>query len=235
MLPVGWQQTWAAMQAGDELPLQDQDWHRFRQLSQLGNHWERPGWAHGRRSYHWLLTFKHAPDLHALAAQCQAPFSDLSQFDLVSLDTLHLTLHRLAFTDELPPSRLPAIVAAVRQRCRDLAALRLRIGWLAGSTGAIRFTTLPVEPVVKVPDIVLAQSAQVHQTVPACVVDGFWPHVSIAYSNSAQPAAPIATTIEALRSLPPAEVLVTSLVLVELRREGRAYGWEVLEQVGIGE
>lgn len=223
------------MQPGDELPLQDQDWHRFRELSQLGNHWERPGWAPGRRSYHWLLTFKHSPDLHALARQCQAPFRDLPQFDLVPLDTLHLTLHRLAFTDELPPSRLPAVVAAVRQRCRDLAALRLLIGWLAGSTGAIRFTALPVEPVVEVHDIVLTQSAHVHQTVPARVAEGFWPHVSIAYSNSTQPAAPITATIEALRSLPPAEVLVTSLVLVELRREGRAYRWEVLERVGIGE
>ena len=86
---------------------------------------------------------------------------------------------------------------------------------------------------MKVRDIVLAQAASVdvHKNTPACSADRFWPHVSIAYSNTAQLAAPIAVRIEALRSLPPAEVPITSLALVELRREESAYRWEVLEQV----
>ncbi|MDQ4033957.1 MAG: 2'-5' RNA ligase family protein [Actinomycetota bacterium] len=221
------------MQPHDELPPEDQDWDRFRQLSQLGNHWERPGWSNHRHSYHWLLTFEHASEIHELAAQCQEPFCALPQFNLVPLESLHLTLERLAFADELLPVSLEAAADFVSQRCRDLAPFRLRIGWLAGSTGAIRFTALPVEPVVKVRDIVLAQAASVdvHKNAPACSADRFWPHVSIAYSNTAQLAAPIAVRIEALRSLPPAEVLITSLALVELRREERAYHWEVLERV----
>lgn len=222
------------MPSHDELPPEDQDWHRFRQLGQLGNHWQRPGWTDGRRSYHWLLTFEHASGLHKLAAECQEPFRDLHQFDLVRLESLHLTLERLAFTDELPAASLEAAVATVNQRCRDLAPVRLRIGWLAGSTGAIRFTALPLEPVVEIRDIVLAQAAHAHKNEPACIADGFWPHVSIAYSNTVQPTEPITATIEALRPLPPTEVLVTSLALVELRREERAYRWEVVERVGIG-
>ena len=56
----------------------------------------------------------------------------------------------------------------------------------------------------------------------------------IAYCNTTQPVAPVMAQIEALRHLPPAEVLITSVALVELRREGRAYWWEVLERVGLG-
>ncbi|MGH3977914.1 MAG: 2'-5' RNA ligase family protein [Pseudonocardiaceae bacterium] len=224
------------MRASDQPPPEEQDWHRFQQLTQLNDHWQRPGWAEGRRSYHWLLTFAHYSGLQALAAQCQEPFRDLAQFDLVPLEMLHLTIGRLAFTDELSAANLPAAVAAPRQRCRDIPPFRLRIGWLAGSTGAIRFTALPMEPIVEVRDIVLAQAAHahVHKNAYACSADRFWPHVSIAYSNTAQPAEPIAAMIDGLRALPPAEVLISRLALVELRREGRAYRWDELEQVGIG-
>ena len=222
------------MPPSEQLPLEEQDWHRFRHLNQLTNHWHRPGWADGRRSYHWLLTFEENSVLHTLAAQCQEPFRDLPQFDLVPLDILHLTSQRVAFTDELPAGSLEATVAVVKQRYRNMAPFRLRIGWLAGSAGAIRFTALPVKPLAEVRDIVLAQATHVRNNAPACVADDFWPHVSIAYSNAAQPTEPVTAKIEVLRSLPPADVLIASLAPVELRREGRTYRWEVLERVGIG-
>lgn len=223
-----------AVQPGRELPPEEQDWHRFQQLRQLRNHWQRPGWSEGRRSYHWFLTFEHAAGLRALAAQCQEPFRGLPQFDLVPLDALHLTLERLAFTDELPESGLSEIVATARLRCRTLEPLRLRIGWLAASAGAIRFTALPVTAIAEVRATVAKQTprADTGENTLACTNDDdFWPHVSIAYSNTVQPAAAIEGKIEALRSLPPIEVLVSSVALVELRREGRVYWWEDVERV----
>ena len=225
------------MPPGDELPPEEQDWHRFQHLDYLGNHWQRPGWAKGRRSYHWLLTFEHAPGLHALAAQCQAPFRDHPQFDLVPLDGLHLTLQRVAFTDELPVSSLPAVLAAVKQRCQGMAPFQLRIGWLAGSTGAIRFTALPIEPTAEVHAMTTTPTSTPVDTpghIPACAKEEFWPHVSIAYSNSTQLAAPVITQVAALRHLPPAEVLVTNVALVELRRERRVYQWEMMGRVEMG-
>lgn len=221
------------MQPDDDLPPDEQDWHRFQQLHQLHNHWQRPGWASGRRSYHWFLTFEDAAGVRLLAAQCQAPFRHLTKLDPVPLDSLHLTLHRLAFTDELPASRLPPIVAAVKQRCRNLTPFRLQIGWLAGSAGAIRFTALPVAAIADVRDAVMtAAHVATGENRPSCTADkDFWPHVSIAYSNTVQPAAPVAATVEGLRSLPPAEAVVSSLTLVELRREGRAYRWDEVERI----
>lgn len=224
------------MQPGDKMSPEDQDWHRFQQLDHLSNHWQRPGWAEGRHSYHWLLTFEHASDLQTLAARCQEPFRHLPHFDLVPLDALHLTIQRVAFTDELLASSLQTVVATVRQRCRDVAPFRLRIGWLAGSTGAVRFTALPVTPVVEVRAMSAMPGPKVDTPghILPDAAEKFWPHVSIAYSNTTQPTAPVATQIEALRHLPPAEVLVTSVALVELWREGRVYLWEELERARLG-
>ncbi|MCA1602153.1 MAG: 2'-5' RNA ligase family protein, partial [Acidobacteria bacterium] len=135
----------------------------------------------------------------------------------------------MAFTDEFPASGLSAVVATVRQRCQDMAPLRLRIGWLAGSTGAIRFTALPIEPIAEVHAMTVTPTNTPVDTpghISTYATEEFWPHVSIAYSNSTQSAAPVVAQVEALRHVPPAEVLVTSVALVELRREGRVYRWE---------
>jgi 2'-5' RNA ligase len=70
---------------------------------------------------------------------------------------------------------------------------------------------------------------------PECNVhDGFWPHVSVAYSNTVQPTTTVRSKIEILRSLPPAEVPVTHLTLVELTRDGSAYRWEEVDRVAVG-
>lgn len=224
------------MHPHDGPPPEEEDWNRFRQLGQLVNHWDRPGWTEGRRSYHWFLTFEHASGLKGLAARCQEPFKALPHFDLVPLDALHLTIQRVAFTDELPLSRLPAAAVTARWRCQDIAPFPLRVGWLAGSTGAIRFTALPVAPVAAVRNMVSMRTTTtgVREDAFSRAPENFWPHISIAYSNIIQPATPIASHIEILRHLPPVEELATNIALVELRREGRAYRWKVLERVEFG-
>ena len=34
----------------------ERDWQEFQRLDFMGNHWERPGWAPGRRAYYWYIT-----------------------------------------------------------------------------------------------------------------------------------------------------------------------------------
>lgn len=210
---------------------EQQDWHHFQQLTQLTNHWRRPGWTDDRRSYHWLLTLDDEPELAALARQCQAGLGDLPILDLAPPDTLHLTLQRVGFTDEVDSPQLQAVANKTAQRCADLTSVVLNIGWLAGSEGAIRFTALPVEAVVRLRQAVLEALTDVGS--PAASKDResttFWPHVSIAYCNTPTPSKPvIIERVRQLRSLPPTKVHVQALDLVELRRDDKVYRWEVI-------
>jgi hypothetical protein len=134
----------------NELAPEEQDWHRFRQLTQLTNHWQRPGWTDGRASYHRLLALDNEPGLVALARQCQASLGDLQMLDLVSSEALHLTLQRVGFADEVDSVQLQAVANTTARCCIDLASFVLHVGWLAGSQGAIRLTALPVDTVVRV-------------------------------------------------------------------------------------
>lgn len=217
--------------AKPELAPEQQDWRRFQQLTQFTNHWQRPGWTDGRTSYHWLLALDNEPELAALALQCQASLGDLPILDLVPPDTLHLALQRVGFTDEVKSAQLKAVADTTAQRCADLASFVLNIGWLAGSPGAIRFTALPVEAVLRLRQAALAALTDVCSPAADQPTEStvFWPHVSIAYCNTPTPATPVVIErVGQLRSLPPAMVHVQALDLVELRRDDNVYRWEVM-------
>ncbi len=57
------------------------------------------------------------------------------------------------------------------------------------------------------------------------------PHIGIGYCNRAIPASAVRATITPTRALPPVPVRVDRVRLVELRREGRAYAWNVEHDV----
>lgn len=213
-----------------ELAPDQQDWYHFQQLIQLTNHWQRPGWTDGRTSYHWLLAFNDEPGLTALARECQGGLGDLPMLDLVPPDTLHLTLQRVGFTDEVDRAQLQAVADATAQRCADLPSFVLHVGWLAGSEGAIRFTALPVESVVRVRQAVLETLTDICSPTTDLSAESpdFWPHVSIAYCNTPTPATPVIQRVGKLRSFAPVKVHIQALDLVELRRDNKVYRWKVM-------
>ncbi|NYH77196.1 hypothetical protein FHR84_000510 [Actinopolyspora biskrensis] len=56
------------------------------------------------------------------------------------------------------------------------------------------------------------------------------PHVGIAYSNRVQSPEEIIRSVRRARALPPVEVTITELRLVELTRADHHYTWHVLER-----
>ncbi|OLB80269.1 MAG: hypothetical protein AUI14_07315 [Actinobacteria bacterium 13_2_20CM_2_71_6] len=208
------------------------DWHRCQALERLVNHWNRPGWVDGGRSYHWLLSFRNQPEVRALAARCQAHLEDFRTLDLVPIASLHVTALRAGFTDEMSRAEAEAVAEAVSKRCATLAPMTLRVGPLAGSAGAVRFSAGPHEPVRRVLAELRAAMADVRGTeAPPDQPHPFIPHVSIAYSNTDMLAGPVIERVAALRELGFTTTRVDCVDLVELRREGRSYAWDTLSQV----
>ncbi|MFV2125229.1 2'-5' RNA ligase family protein [Micromonospora sp. LOL_013] len=207
-----------------ERPWADQEWAQFQQVQRMVNHWDRPAWTPGRRSYHWMVMLGHVPALTAMAMHCQEQLRDLPHLDLVPTASLHITMQRLAFTDEVSPDVAAAVVNEVRRRCVDFPAIPVEIGPLAGSPGAVRLSVGPPEPVSRLRDVIRDSIAEVRG--PAALPERasrFAPHVSIAYHNAAADALPLIQRVASLRHLPPAATVIQSVDLVELRREGHQY------------
>lgn len=204
----------------------DNDWAAFSSLDTLTDHWSRPGWPDGHEAYYWLLLFGQDREVYQLAQRCQAAIANTG-FDLVDLDTLHLTMLRIADAG-LSPEQLRTVADAGTQACSGIAPVRLAVGPLAGSRGAIRFS---VTPWSQLDDLHRRLHAATSAALNDPALDGrsrFRPHISIAYGNQTRPAEPVVRSIGGLRTLRPVQTVVRVVHLVKLRRYRRSYVWDVV-------
>ncbi|WP_161784518.1 hypothetical protein [Actinokineospora spheciospongiae] len=124
------------------------DWQAFIQLDSMENHWSRPDWPEGRRSFHWMLSFHSDTVAQELAGQCQAKLAR-PELDLVPLDALHITIGRVAFIDKLSRRVIRQLIDAASEQCATLTAFDLSLIPLTGSRGALRFSVAPWSPLLR--------------------------------------------------------------------------------------
>jgi hypothetical protein len=117
------------------------DWAAFEDVDFMVNHWHRPGWHPGRRSYHWILSFDDSK-LSAMAQKCFQVCS-FHAFDQVPLDALHLTIRRVGFVDEVDERTLDGMLARAEALCSSIGSFPLTVGPVAASRGAVRFSVAP--------------------------------------------------------------------------------------------
>lgn len=203
------------------------DWEAFSALDVMTDHWARPGWADGSQAYYWMLTFPDEPKLAALALRCQEELAPLG-LDPVPVDGLHITLTRVGSPGAVSPVELSSLARGAEALLPS--AFSVRAIPLAGSRGAVRLSLGPWEPLLQL-HTALVEAGQAVGLAPKKSTSAFRPHLSLAYNNHRRPAAPIVDAVAGLRELEPVELDKAAVELVDLRREGRTYRWDVLESV----
>lgn len=200
------------------------DWAAFDALDEMTDHWSRPGWSDGARAYYWLLAFRDVPALNEVALHCQEALAPLG-LDPVPAEWLHVTLVRAGSPGSVDTAQLRRLVETVRTKLPEAFALCATP--LAGSRGAVRLTLSPWQPLVHLHAALVAAGTAVGLTAKKSTAL-FRPHLSLAYNNRPRPAGPVIETVAGLRSLPSVELSVADVQLVELRRCGAEYRWDVL-------
>jgi 2'-5' RNA ligase len=208
------------------------DWAAFENVSEMVDHWQRPGWHAGRRSYHWILSLAENAELAAMAQECFCACS-AHAFDQVPSDALHLTICRVGFTDEIDQGALDAVYARAESLCSGVGTFPLSVGPLAASRGAVRFSVAPWSSLFEIYDAVGAASQRVNRRESPSARESFRPHISIAYSRMRQEAQTLRRSIARYRDLPMVACKVSRIELVELRRESAAYRWNVIRGVDL--
>lgn len=213
----------------DPRVIADHDWAAFSAVTMMVNHWDRPGRSSGRRRLYWFITAEQAPDVHSLAERCQRQLAR-PELDHTAADGLHITISRVSAASE---DMLATVAAAARARCAELDPFVLQVLPLAGSRGAVRFSLAPWGPLLQLHSA-LTDVGTAAGVATAKPTSGFRPHLGIAYCNRPVPAEPIQRAITDLRRLEPAELPVSGVKLVELRRENHRYRWTTLEEIRLG-
>jgi 2'-5' RNA ligase len=196
--------------------------------------WWRPGWWVGRSFYTWHVTFDDQPAVHQLAGDYAPMLEDLPTLDPIPVRWLHLTMQGIGFTDDVDRADVDAIVAAARDRCAELAPFTITLGPAQVDPESLMLPVRPAEPVARLRSTIRAAIADVWGAgnVPEDP-DDFRPHVSLAYSNAAGPAAPIAQRLTA-RLVTSAETTVRRATLIDLNRDHRVYQWNDIARAELG-
>ncbi|WP_330249707.1 2'-5' RNA ligase family protein [Nocardia sp. NBC_00565] len=169
--------------------------------------------------------------MHSLVEKCQTSI-DFPYYDLTPLESLHLTLDRIAYNEKITQDRLDSIEAAARHACRNIARFDITVDHLScfrsaialnissdqlvrDLRGALRSATLSVEP-----------DAQIQTSESN-------PHITISYSNSdgiavTEADAAVAELNATIRAV---NVRVTEAVIVLLERRQNSYSWKVISRI----
>ncbi|MEE1820829.1 2'-5' RNA ligase family protein [Streptomyces sp. BE20] len=194
--------------------------------------WWRPGWRPGRRFYTWHITFAASTDVHRLAADYRQALADVPGLDLVPDQWLHLTMQGLGFTDEVSETDARAIADAAIRRLAKLPAFDLVLGPAITTPEALLLTARPAEPVHAVRLALRSAITDVWPTAPE-PADGFRPHVSVAYSNTAGPARPASDALAGVTSHP-VTARITAAELIVLGRDRHMYEWDTYAHASLG-
>ena len=195
----------------------------------MANHWqERPGRHPGRMLYQWHFAFHDQPQVRQLAAAAQAKLSGLPGLDMVEPRLLHLTTYIVGFEDELAETTVEQMVTKVRERLAEMPPIPVTVGRIGYHPQAVSLLVEPLNALGPVFDAVEdATDSLVHGG--HADTDPWIPHISVAYSHSSGPAAPIINALG--RSLPKARITVKSISLVSQTQVNRSWQWTPVAEV----
>ncbi|WP_131787156.1 2'-5' RNA ligase family protein [Protofrankia symbiont of Coriaria ruscifolia] len=204
------------------------DWEAFQRTEQMANHWYwRPGHRPGRNYLTWYVVFDDQA-LRDHVAYPQKALADLNYLDPVPADGIHMTVQGVGFPDQVDIETAARIGEQAAARTADIEPFTLTVGPIAAYPGGTFLRAAPWGPVADVRErlreaIATELGADQVPTEPA----RFKPHISVTYCNATPPVAEVIHRLTELRRIPPITVPVTSVSLLELRREGHTYRWTI--------
>ncbi|WP_051712515.1 2'-5' RNA ligase family protein [Spirillospora albida] len=185
--------------------------------------WWRPGVRPDRRLLVWHILLDDQPAVRDLVAAYQDRLAGIGGLDMIPAEWLHMTTQIVGFRDEIGGGEVDGMVESAQRRLAGLEPVTVELGRLWIHSEAVVLGIRPPRALDLVRDAVRASAKRVraHQLE----AEPTWePHVSVAYSNTAGPAAPV---VEALAErLEPVQMRVNEVHLVEQVRVDRLYRWE---------
>ncbi|HET9255397.1 MAG TPA: 2'-5' RNA ligase family protein [Pseudonocardiaceae bacterium] len=196
--------------------------------------WWRPGWHEGRSFYTWHIIFPSSDPMRQITSSYAPVIKQIETLDPVGIDGIHMTLQGIGFTDEVSAADIRKIAASASSRCAQLEPIRVRIDEPRIDEEALHMNLHPVERLAQVKQELRNGIGDVwgYENIPESM-DGFRPHISLAYSNGIAPMERIDVTIKQQR-LPVTDVLVSSVSLLDLNRDHGRYEWTEIATVTLG-
>jgi 2'-5' RNA ligase len=193
--------------------------------TQMTDHWAvQPGTDLHCRQLMWPVAFGADHIVAELAGQAHRQLAGISGLDLVPARWLHMTTVTSGTADDTAPDVIAGMIEEARHLLAAVAPVTITVGRVLYHPRAVMLDAGPAGPFQ--PVIEAITTAARHAGQPAALYHDPWrPHITLAYSNTTRPAAPI---IEALgRNLSPRQVTIRSISLVA-QSPSQRWTWDLI-------
>lgn len=193
--------------------------------------WWRPGVRPGRSLLVWHVLMDDQPELRNLVGACRERLNGCAGLDPVPDAWLHMTTQIVGFGDEIDAAQRADMLEAVRQAVGAFAPVTTDFGKVIVHPEAVVLAPLQgraLDPVWEALREAVGKTVANHHLGDDTE---WWPHVTVAYSNSEGASEPI---VRALTPRPePVTFTLRRVHLVEQVRVGHLYRWDRLAAVDL--
>jgi 2'-5' RNA ligase len=199
----------------------------------MADRWRgRPTLAPGQGQLYWHVLLGDHPQVRALASEAHRRLADLPGLDLTPHRWLHLTTFMVGLSDEITAMQRDAMVTEAGRRLAGVQPVTVSLARVLYHPEAIALAVRPADVLTPLLEAVQAATRDATRRDGSLADQPWTPHVTVAYSSAVQPAAPIIAALG--RELPPCEVTIRSISLVNQDGPEYLWNWHPIAEVHLG-
>jgi 2'-5' RNA ligase len=179
--------------------------------------------APGEGLVYWHMLVGHYPEAAAAAKEAQERLATFQGFHLTPLKWLHMTTLIAGPGSQISAKQMQQLAESASRRLADTEPITVALGKVLYHPQAIMLAATPADALAPIREAALAATREVTGTDGEAEDRPWTPHVTVCYSTSDQPAAPIIAALG--RNLPERQFQVSSLSLVIQQGPERLWDW----------
>jgi len=183
--------------------------------------------------FYWHMLVGHHPEVVAVARNAQERLVPFAGLHLTPLRWLHMTTLIAGPADTISAHDAEQMAAVAARLLASASPVTVTFGKVLYHPEAIMLAATPPDVLDPVREAIKAATREGTGTDGQAAHDGPWtPHVTLCYSTSRQPAAPVIAALG--RYLPAVEVQISEVSLVIQHGPERRWDWEPVATVRLG-
>ncbi|MEU4824611.1 2'-5' RNA ligase family protein [Actinomadura sp. NPDC023710] len=184
----------------------------------------------GQGTLYWHILVGNHPEARDLAHTAQKRLAGFHGLHMTPTEWLHITTLVVGPTDEITLDQRQEMLAAASELLAALPPVPVTLSRILYHPEAIAVAVEPTDPLRHIRNAV--QMAMHKATGREGLTEGpaqWTPHMTLAYSETEQPAGPLITTLG--RDFPTQEFAIKEVTLVDQRGSERLWNWQPVGRV----
>ncbi|WP_339156580.1 2'-5' RNA ligase family protein [Actinomadura luteofluorescens] len=186
----------------------------------------------GQGTLYWHILVGDHPEARDLAHTAQKRLASFHGLHMTPIEWLHITTLVAGPTDVITPDQQRDMLAAASELLAGLPPVAVTLSRIFYHPEAIAVAVQPTAPLRQIRTAV--QTATLEVTGRGGHTEGptqWTPHMTLAYSEAAQPAAPLITALG--RELPTSEFVISAVALVAQQGPERCWDWHIMGRASL--